>query len=917
MNCRSILNKELDLEHLIALHDPDVVALTETWLHDGVYDSEIAPSGFNVYRRDRGSRGGGVALLVKNIYRIARMPDAPGVEALFCKLIDRKESLVIGVVYRPPASIPEVLEQLQLYISSKTNQTTKLILCGDFNLPGINWSSFSAGSSDPINDEALIDIAFRFDLTQLVSDCTRVQDNSKSILDLVFVNGNISGKIDCEVVTGISDHMAVLVELHSLKYKNDVKYTRVPVFHSSDDASIIDRLEIAYDELCESVNLGLSDVNALWLKYKNTAHACIQLFVPFKKKKVHMSKPWITRDIIHIKRKINRLRKSLKKHTSITTRSLIRDLSRQLKDKMKIEQRSFYDVKLTHMMKESPSHFWHFIRPKSSNRDTFVINNVCTSDETEIANAFNEHFASVFTCDDKTTPTFSKFKDLPPIENLEVTEAGVFELLLNLNVRKSCGPDDLPNAFLKRYAEWSSKFLTIIFNESLSRGVLPEDWKFSKIKPLFKHGDKQLVCNYRPIALTCTCCKLLEHIIHKHISCFLESHSVLSPAQHGFRRGFSTVTQLVEIVHDFALAINNQSQIDAVFLDFAKAFDKISHSRLLMKLWAVLKNPQLCQWIQAYLGSRKQYVVFNEHFSQKLPVDSGVPQGSVLGPLLFLLFINDMVDDCGVKIRLYADDCVLYSEINSTSDQNALNFELDKVMRWCRTWQMAVNYDKCAVMTISNKKNPLLYTYTVDRKSLNRVNEFKYLGLIITDNIHWDSHITAISNKALSKLHFLRRSLKRASTICKLATFKALILPILEYANIIWDPFTQTNTRKLDRVQSKAVRFIFNSYGPSSITQLLRQADLKSITVRNKIARLKFMFKIVKGKLQSRTCDYISFSSGYSTRLRHPYSLVPFKCKNNVFKYSFFPRTVTEWNELDKDVVTVVDCDTFQALLQL
>lgn len=173
-------------------------------------------------------------------------------------------------------------------------------------------------------------------------------------------------------------------------------------------------------------------------------------------------------------------------------------------------------------------------------------------------------------------------------------------------------------------------------------------------------GKKQLISNYRPISLTSTPCELLEYIIHTHISEFLSKHNILTKHQHGFKKGYSTCTQLVETIHDFATSINNGTQTNAIFMDFAKAFDKVSHKKLLFKLEKTLKNPCLIKWIANYLINLKQFVVFNEFCSEEATVDSGVPQGTVFGPLLFLIFINDIVNEVPVKIKLYADDCHIF-----------------------------------------------------------------------------------------------------------------------------------------------------------------------------------------------------------------------------------------------------------------
>lgn len=266
--------------------------------------------------------------------------------------------------------------------------------------------------------------------------------------------------------------------------------------------------------------------------------------------------------------------------------------------------------------------------------------------------------------------------------------------MLKLDIKKSPGPDDIPNCFLKRYAEWCAKYLYILFARSINEASLPEDWKIARIKPLHKSGDKSCIKNYRPISLASTSCKLLEHIIHKHITGFLDQHNVFTNMQHGFRSGLSTTTQLVEIIHDFASTVNKGQQTDAIFMDFSKAFDRVSHVKLLHKLGAVFKNDKILAWIKAYLTNRHQFVTVNKTTSDIAAVNSGVPQGSVLGPLFFLLYINDIVTNLSVKIRLYADDCVLYNEITTEEDQLRLNRDFNKAVQWCKQWQMCINFEK-------------------------------------------------------------------------------------------------------------------------------------------------------------------------------------------------------------------------------
>lgn len=387
-------------------------------------------------------------------------------------------------------------------------------------------------------------------------------------------------------------------------------------------------------------------------------------------------------------------------------------------------------------------------------------------------------------------------------------------MLLELKPKTSSGPDNLPNVFLRRYAEIIAKFLFVLFKKSLLSSKLPVEWKTARVVPIFKKGDCTLLQNYRPISLTSACCKMLEHIIAKHINKFLEEHSILSDFQHGFRKGYSTITQLVTIVHTFAKTLDMNGQIDAIFMDFSKAFDKVHHEKLIQKLKNINLPDILISWIQDYLTNRVQFVSVDGCSSSCLPVTSGVPQGSVLGPLLFQIYINDIVNVVtpGTHIRLFADDCVVFRQITCTNDQNELDQCLRNVLDWCSEFSMVLNTEKTVSMQITHKKNPINHVYTLGSSTLKQVNSYKYLGVTITSRLSWNSHIDNICSSAFKKLCFLRHKLRNSPSHIKLLTYNTYIRPKLEYASVVWDPFTKLNIDKLERVQRKAVRFIYSKF---------------------------------------------------------------------------------------------------------
>lgn len=458
-------------------------------------------------------------------------------------------------------------------------------------------------------------------------------------------------------------------------------------------------------------------------------------------------------------------------------------------------------------MKDKPSKFWKAINPPSQScPSSFIISDKPCSDNLSISEAFNDYFKSVFTRDDGRSPTFFTNSSPQPFPSMLITTAGVRNLVLKIDTTKSAGPDGIPNMFLKRYSEWTSRYLSVIFSKSVESSTVPLLWKCAKVVPIHKDGNKQVVCNYRPISLISTSCKLLEHIIYKYIIEYLSEQNILSHAQHGFRSGFSTVTQLLEFSHDIASTLNARGQLDAIFIDYRKAFDTVCHNKLLIKIKELIHDTKLTDWIQDYLSSRTQFVAFNRAHSSQVSVTSGVPQGSVLGPLLFIIYINDVVKvtaGTSVKLRLYADDCVIYSDVTSTQDQLQLNKVFDRFCEWSKTWQMSLNFKKTVSMTFSNKKHPLKFSYFSCNHKLESVDTFKYLGVTFTPDLKWHAHIQNTSNKALRKLGYLKRNLRDATRECKLVAYRSLIRPLLEYASVVWAPHHANDINMLDSIQKK------------------------------------------------------------------------------------------------------------------
>lgn len=363
------------------------------------------------------------------------------------------------------------------------------------------------------------------------------------------------------------------------------------------------------------------------------------------------------------------------------------------------------------------------------------------------------------------------------------------------------------------------------------------------------------------------------------------------------------------IIHSFAACLDNNGQIDAIFLDFKKAFDKVPHDKLIAKLKNIHIPDIFVSWIAAYLSNRQQLVKINEEESRCLPVTSGVPQGSVLGPLLFLLYINDLVTvvDPTVQIRLFADDCVLFREVTCTNDQNELEKNIENVREWCVEWGMELNLEKSVYLCVTRKKNPSEHVYKLGSSSLTQVDSYKYLGVTLTNNLSWNMHIDNICSSAFRKLCFLRYKLRNSPPNVKLLSYFTFVRPKLEYASIVWDPHTKQNVKKLERIQRKAIRFVYSRFlRTDSPTDLMLANNIPSLQDRRKKSRLDFLSLLYNRKLSLDPTPFLSPLNTRPTRHRQPNALTPYFARTDTFKFSFFPRTISDWNQ----TIECSTCDT-------
>jgi hypothetical protein len=393
-----------------------------------------------------------------------------------------------------------------------------------------------------------------------------------------------------------------------------------------------------------------------------------------------------------------------------------------------------------------------------------------------------------------------------------------------------------------------------------------------------------------------------------------DQHSILTDKQHGFRRGHSTESQLILTIQDLAQSLNNKAQVDMIIMDFSKAFDVVSHNRLLLKLNRYGIHNKTHAWISGFLKHRVQRVVVGGEHSTWTDVDSGVPQGTVLGPLLFLAYINDLPDNISSNVRLFADDCVLYREIKNEFDSTSLQEDLDKLVTWEKKWQMQFNPSKCFVMRLTHARSPNQFNYKLGDSILQEVDNHPYLGVTISNNLTWNKHIDQITASANRSLGFIMRNLYSCPLHIKVSAYKTLVRPLVEYSASVWDPHTKILSNKIEMTQRRAARFCFNDYKTKSegcVTEMINKLELESLSSRRQTRRLIIFHKGVYGHL-SIPIGKLTKPAQRSSRHSNSLAFSPISTVKDCYKFSFLPRTIKDWNSLPDSLVTTPDPAPFK-----
>ena len=782
-NVDSLSNKFYDLKLFLnsLSNTPKVIAITEVNPKSVIYkrkESEFSLEGYNLFSVNVGNttHRGIIVYISKEISATEIYVSAKFSECLLLQLrVDVNELFLIGTFYRSPNSSLENDKCLLDTLNELSNKfKCKSLYIGDFNMSGIHWPTCTSVTSKQCEISFLSCLQNNF-LTQHVTQPTRARgSDNPHILDLFITNDDFLDNILYFSPIGKSDHSVIICNC-IIKATNVVNTEKFNYNKGDYDAFRIFMNRDWYDVFSSCGD----NVNLIWNVFKVIFNEGFNNFVPKLKNNYWKRKPTWHRPISKTLKKLINRKHRLWRRFQETKSPVIEALFKTVRNKVRNESRKLQkqeELKIASSSKNNSKKFWQYIKSKTKFQSSVGnINLVAPDTDSVLADnadkceAFADFFTKLYT--DEPSGEFDPLPNILPsisCDCIEITEENVFNKLASLKIDKSPGPDNFhPRVFNELKSELCLAF-KIIFDVSLKFGQLPNDWKRSVVSVLHKKGDKKLISNYRPISLTCIACKILESIIRDKLMEYFICNNLFSNYQFGFIKGRSTTLQLLNVIDKWTSSLENGGQVDIVYMDFEKAFDKVPHNRLLSKLESYGINNDIIKWIKAFLCGRSFSVRINGTYSEWLPVISGIPQGSVLGPLLFVIFINDLAVNFNLdsNIFLFADDGKVFKHIKDNVDSVELQKHCQDFYNWSEKWLMKLNIDKCKIVSISKNDNANHYTYGFETNNgdfivLEHVKNIQDLGITIDAKLSFEAHIYDKIGRAYQMLGIINKNFNK------------------------------------------------------------------------------------------------------------------------------------------------------------
>ena len=863
---------------------------------------------------------GGVGAYVASSLFVKRRPDLEiqSIENMWLEICHNNSKLLLCISYRPPNFSVDFWGDFQYQIDlAKSGNVNHVAIVFDLN-------------ADPSTNHGthLTRVTTNNNFTIHVTEPTRYAYQSATILDQIITNiPHLVFDITILSPVGSNDHHCVSCKIKtSGKINLGNAYTRYVWDYAKGDFSKFrdELIKTDWNECFqhEDINTTASSWNEIFMRI---ARKCI----PYRLVTIRpKEKPWYHSRLRNLKRKLERLHRKAKLTNVSTDWSIYRvACNNYCRETRRAEEQ--YDTKLASSLQEKPAsikQWWklakHFLGMESDYTYPPVSNgeNVYykPKDKADAFNSFFLHHSDI----DTSNAQLPSNSNLPEcaLTNINVTENDVTDLLKDIDVSKATGPDGISPRLLKEAGSAISKRLSKLFNLSLETKTVPDIWKRANVIPIYKKGEKTKIDNYRPISLLSCVGKLCERVVFKYVFNYFRTNFLLSIYQSGFQPGDSTVNQLIKVYHMLCEALDSKKEVKIVFCDISKAFDRVWHDGLVYKLKRMGIRGSLLSWFIHYLKDRQQRVVIQGSASEWGKIKAGVPQGSVLGPLLFLVYINDITEDVVSNIRLFADDTSLFINIEDpVSSARLINSDLEKINQWSSRWLVSFSAEKTKSMTISNKSMPIQHPpLNFGGEVKSQVDKHKHLGITLSCDLTWQSHIDDIVSKAETRSNIMLRLYYLLDRKTLETMYILFVRPTLEYGDTIWCNLTETQSQQIEQVQKRAGRIVSGATRGTPNDDLLRELGWATMEKRRTLHRLILFHKILNGHSPPYLRDTIPSTVSQRTHygLCSARELTTFSTRINLYYNSFFPKVVREWNKLDENERAIYDPNEFQLALK-
>lgn len=923
LNIRSLKSREhfTLLKDSVVSNNFDIFTISETWLDSSVNNESIHIPGYTLYRQDRGPHkpGGGLCVYIKKNYKVSSLENVSSVsdnnfQQLWLKVQSRcYKSFVICTVYRPPSTPLNFIDDLANSLIESLLSGLDVIILGDLNCNLLQ---------DNAESRALNDFCSTFNLTQLINKPTRATENGESLIDVVMTTNEKLIASNDVLMSTISDHNLVYISLKLKKPRIKPCYVTIRSYTNYSADNFLRDLSYApfhiislFDDFNDQVDV----FNELFLEVLSQ-HA------PVKRVKIRSKpNPFITPEIRQLMRTRDQWRKLAGKTNDPFHWNGYRFFRQEVKREIRVAEKVHVRTQILDSNGNSNS-IWKIINrclPRKQ-QDSFM----ASEDPTGLANELNDFFTSVGSITaqkardlslhhglnvnlDVPTPLHISTDVSPELFVLhQVTENQVERVIRSLPSNKAPGMDKISSRILKDSLPSTLTTITHIVNNSFVTNTFARAWKTAEVTPILKCGNPDVPNNYRPISLLPIVSKVTERLVHGQLMEHLIRNNKLAAHQSGNRKLHSTETALLYVTDQLLQAMDNKKVSIMVLLDMSKAFDSIRHDILLSKLQNLDFSQGALDWFQSYLSNRQQCVRIGDAVSKVLPLEFGVPQGSILGPVLFTIYVNDLLS---VPKRClsasYVDDCKLYlsfSPAELPTSILALNEDLTRISQWCCKNSLLINPDKTKVLAVGLPqllKKLSSFSITLFDKEITPVPVVKDLGVLLDTRLSYNQHITEIASKCLFKLYQINRIKHLLDRKTLLLVINSFVFSKLQYCSTVWSNTSSSNIDKLQKVQNFAGRIILGLRKYDHISDGLR--SLKWLPIREKLILndATMMHKCINKLVPDYLADmFKSRSQVHNRQTRSSGALDIPLCRLSTGQRSFAFRGAKLWNSLNDNI---------------